>query len=246
MAGRAVKMLLDVRSCPDSENTRSLLNWSFETSAEVPGFEDYNGLFATGYITRGIVDLTIQEAAYIWKSVKTQSPNVLVEIGRWLGGSTVLIAGAKNQGAKFFSLDLKDYKDPARPFVADHFDDKLVENYLAKISDSNTTLLVENSRTYQVGEPVEWLFIDGDHSYEGVQHDLKNWMPQLSDGASILFHDSADTGDPHTPFNKGAQKAVKELLQQKDVQHIASIGSITHVKVKRNAATLDYYKNLSV
>ena len=33
------------------------------------------------------------------------------------------------------------------------------------------------------------LFIDGDHSYEGVKMDTLSWEPKVKKGGTILFHD---------------------------------------------------------
>ncbi len=38
------------------------------------------------------------------------------------------------------------------------------------------------------------LFIDGDHTYEGVQGDLQAWYPHMKDNGVILFHDADETG----------------------------------------------------
>lgn len=40
-----------------------------------------------------------------------------------------------------------------------------------------------------VGDPIELLFIDGDHSYEGCLGDLVAWTPHVSPGGLIIIHD---------------------------------------------------------
>ena len=47
--------------------------------------------------------------------------------------------------------------------------------------------------------PVDLLFIDGDHSYEGVAADYRLYRPLVRPGGLIVFHDivpAATTGDP--------------------------------------------------
>lgn len=38
-------------------------------------------------------------------------------------------------------------------------------------------------------KPIDLLFIDGDHSYEGVKQDTLAWEPKVIKGGTILFHD---------------------------------------------------------
>ena len=46
------------------------------------------------------------------------------------------------------------------------------------------------------GKKVDLLFIDGDHSYEGVKKDFEMYSPLVADGGMIAFHDIA----VHTKF----------------------------------------------
>lgn len=41
--------------------------------------------------------------------------------------------------------------------------------------------------------PLDFLFIDGDHSYEGVKSDYRNYRPLVKPGGFIAFHDIKDT-----------------------------------------------------
>ncbi len=39
------------------------------------------------------------------------------------------------------------------------------------------------------GKKLDYLFIDGDHTYEGVKNDFELYSPLVKDGALIAFHD---------------------------------------------------------
>jgi len=50
------------------------------------------------------------------------------------------------------------------------------------------------------------VFIDGDHSYEGVIDDINAWLPLVKDGGVLCGHDYGNIG------GRGVKKAVDELL----------------------------------
>lgn len=59
----------------------------------------------------------------------------------------------------------------------------------------NLTLICGNTRSNYVMDlanklgPYDLIFIDADHTYEGVKSDFNNYIPMLSDGGVIGFHD---------------------------------------------------------
>lgn len=50
-------------------------------------------------------------------------------------------------------------------------------------------------------ESLDFVFIDADHSYEGCNNDIKNWMPKVKKGGYVIGHDI---------FWEGVNKALKE------------------------------------
>jgi hypothetical protein len=70
---------------------------------------------------------------------------------------------------------------------------------------------------------IDFLFIDGDHSYEGVKKDFELYSKIISDNGTIVLHDtdknyekslivSEDSKKDHHPFD-GPSKLVEELQQ---------------------------------
>lgn len=41
----------------------------------------------------------------------------------------------------------------------------------------------------RIAEPIDLLFIDGDHSFEGCSRDLRAWLPRLRSGGIVALHD---------------------------------------------------------
>lgn len=188
---------------------------------QITGFHDLAFLFSAHQANRGIIAQDIDEAAYLWGLVVNKRPKEVIEIGRWLGGSTVLLAAAANRsGGKLVSIDLK-VKAP------DYADDKLIEDLLKKLGLSNVRMVVGNSRDFDPQVSVDLAFIDGDHSYEGAKQDFENLTRYMSPGADILFHDSCSTRRFAT-LHVEVARLMGELRRHPRLIFKREIGSITH------------------
>jgi hypothetical protein len=64
---------------------------------EIVNFEDLSFLFNCNYANRGIIAQDFDEAGYIFQTIRNGNAKNLLEIGRFLGGSTFLIATAKQK-----------------------------------------------------------------------------------------------------------------------------------------------------
>src|SRR5438477_3100712 len=82
------------------------------------GFEDLAWLFTCDSRNRGLVRQGFDEAALLWKAVKATSGNIL-EIGRNLAGSTVLLAAASESSRQIYSIDNRSNEQAAcKDFLA--------------------------------------------------------------------------------------------------------------------------------
>lgn len=59
-----------------------------------------------------------------------------------------------------------------------------------------------------IKQPIDLLFIDGDHSYKGVKTDCKYYLPKLKNNGIVAFHDYHSSGSL-----PGVKKAVDEFTQ---------------------------------
>jgi methyltransferase family protein len=64
--------------------------------------------------------------------------------------------------------------------------------------------------------PVDFLFIDADHSYEAVKMDWKEWFPKVQKGGYVALHDSKPA--VNSPHALGSMKFYSE-----DVPKLAGI-----------------------
>ena len=104
----------------------------------------------------------------------------LLEIGAAAGGTTYLLN-------HFFGFDNIVLIDDNQ-----HWKYELRPDILKGI---NRKEIVGNSRDQTVIDQVEGQFdilvIDGDHSYQGVNADIENYLPFLREGGFLMLHDTA-------------------------------------------------------
>ncbi|MFA5760406.1 MAG: class I SAM-dependent methyltransferase [Dehalococcoidales bacterium] len=81
---------------------------------------------------------------------------------------------------KIYGIDIKIKQELKNAFVINHV--TLIEN-----SSTNMETLS------QIREPIEFLFIDGDHSYTGCMNDLMLYWPKIVSGGVVMVHDVFDT-----------------------------------------------------
>lgn len=161
--------------------TQALIDRVGELTA-TEGFEDLAWLFTCDSRNRGLIRQGFDEAALLWKAVKSTSGDIL-EIGRNLGGSTVLLAAAAGHGREIYSIDNRSNEDRA------------CKNYLAQPGNTNRVhLLVTDSRKPLPNLRFGLVFIDGDHTFEGVLADVcAHWNSADASGgdvALVAFHDA--------------------------------------------------------
>jgi predicted O-methyltransferase YrrM len=118
----------------------------------------------------------------------------IVEIGSWKGRSTAwLAAGAKLAGRRVYAIDRHSgaREDPAAHTLADFLHN--IER--AGVRHAVEPLVMSSAEAaVVVNGPVELLFVDGDHSYEGVKRDAEIWLPRIVEGGVVMFHDVATAG----------------------------------------------------
>jgi|GEM_PF-2667164 len=180
---------------------------SWRPDASTWSFQDIMPLlFHSGPSNRGICLLDFDEALTLWKLSQLCAHESCLEIGRFKGGGTVLIASALGTGGKLYSIDLESDYDKELTDALKIFG--LNEKVELIVGDSGKVIIPNKNL-------LGLIFIDGDHSYEGVKRDIANWYPHLKPEGYMCFHDAV-----HTRFNDFGQhsvnKAVMDALSSPD------------------------------
>ena len=135
-----------------------------------------------------------QGRALLAAAAATTGRGAIVEIGSWKGRSTVWLAeGARLAGQRVHAIDrhTQSLEDPSANTLAEF----LGNIRRAGVADVIEPLVMSSAEAAAVVRgPVELLFIDGDHSFEGVRRDAEIWLPRVMDGGLVMFHDVATAG----------------------------------------------------
>jgi len=164
-----------------------------EWPESVEGFEDLAFLFSSNQLNHGIASLQLDEAALLYRLARDAESGPFAEIGRFKGGSTLIFAAALPDGAELWSYDLHVALRPDMP--GEELDRELGDALARYGLDGKVHLIVADSRTVDPPPaPLELLFVDGDHTYEGARADYQRWRELVRPRGHLLFHDAVDTG----------------------------------------------------
>ena len=134
------------------------------------------------------------EVSILLHFLKSIDPCTVLEIGTSEGGTLFLLSQILSKNAKIISVDL-----PKGAGGGELYPDWKKSLYKSFISENQQIFLLrENSHALTTFEKIQniiqtqkidFLFIDGDHSYEGVKKDFELYFPLVAENGIIAFHD---------------------------------------------------------
>jgi hypothetical protein len=162
------------------------------------------------------------------------SEGTIVELGSWMGRSTILLgAGSLSKPrATIYAVDLfanigvtsnlyQPFLDAEDPDYFPRFEENIraagVDSVVVPIRGET----VEAASRWD-GPRIDLLFIDADHSFEGVRGDFLAWVPHCRIGARCAFHDYFNMAD------LGVRPFVDGLIAAGILRDVATADSILH------------------
>lgn len=122
----------------------------------------------------------------------------IVEIGSFRGRSTIVLASASTADVAVIAIDPHAGNDRG-PQEIDGFADEAADDHAvfnANLAAAGVTDRVRHLRMFsddalvEVDGGIDVLYIDGAHRYAPALSDIRSWGARVSDGGTMLIHDS--------------------------------------------------------
>ncbi len=134
----------------------------------------------------------------------------LAEIGVWHGVTTCRLRQAMAPDAILLAID-------PYPVGRLRFSMPMIvaRSEVGKVANGSVKWVrqtsVEAAGTLDPSEIFDFIFIDGEHTFEGLRADWTTWSPRLAQGGIVGLHDSRST--PHRPIpDAGSVRFTSEAI----------------------------------
>jgi cephalosporin hydroxylase len=145
--------------------------------------KDFDRLLKMAADEFGITQIRNEIFALI-ERVRRLQPRTVVEVGTHKGGNSFLFCHAVPSVQRVVGVDL--WVQNSAKLI--HFA-RPGQVYRALHGDSQTAAMRDKAKRQLAGQPLDFLFIDGDHSYAGVRADFELYAPLVRPGGMIALHD---------------------------------------------------------
>ncbi len=148
----------------------------------------------------------------VTKLLKDVDVKRIVEIGTGWGESAAFFSELKPH-ATIYTIDAYGLYGDGR--IYKDFTHEKVKEVVQNLS-RNCIQILGNSQTIHWELPIDVLFIDGDHTFDGCYRDFSNFFPFVKPGGIIIFD---DYNQPNNKDN-GVRAAVSHALMDYNVSPV--------------------------
>lgn len=170
--------------------------------------------------------LTVEEGELLYRLARAcTGKGAIVEIGSFKGKSTIWLAKGSLAGAeaKVVAIDphtgSAEHRQSEQPVWT--YDEFLANLRRAGVEEAVMPVVATSAEAAErFDQPVELLFIDGDHRYEMVRQDFDLWFPRLLEGGYLLMHDTIRWEGPR-------RVARESIYRSRSFRNVGFVHSIT-------------------
>jgi len=185
---RAVKSVIDVAYFPKLLAQRAAFD----------KIEDWPALVADVCRSRGrrsiFANQIPTEIGAVCDLARPMKPKIILEIGTSRGGTLYLFSRLAQPGGLVISIDKPGEPGSVRPVmraVYRTFGKKNGVQVMTLDRDSHAAGTHAEIERILAGRQIDLLFIDGDHSYEGVKADFESYRRWVAPNGIVAMHDVA-------------------------------------------------------
>jgi predicted O-methyltransferase YrrM len=196
--------------------------------SDVSHFDGLLWLFSSNYANRGISLLMLDEAVWLFNTVRSLDKPRVAEIGRAKGGTTFLLAVA---GAMVVSLDNQALEaGNARRYggAAElSYDEALARALRRQGLDSRVEAIVGDATTHPV-PPAEFdlVFLDVPFSAHRMSDLFEHWWPGVKPGGLLILRDGRE------PRSRGVREFAGTLEARGDIKFMDQAPGVFTVLAK--------------
>ena len=180
-----------------------------------------------------------REGPYLFRPAKRGARlGVIVEIGSWKGKSTIWLAKGSEAvaGQPVYAVDPHtggaDFETLGYTKIntEKEFRDNITR---AGVEDRVIPLVMPSPRASEGWQwPIGFLWIDGDHRYEGVSMDFHSWAPHVVAGGIVAFHDTYSW--------EGVRRVVdEEILRAPGYKVLGQMDGILAIEKRASLSLID-------
>jgi hypothetical protein len=179
--------------------------------------------------TQGMI--TLEEAALLYTLAKELSAGCIVEVGSYRGRSTVALGRGSIDGNRVPVYAIEPHEEFTGALGGKFGPEDRGAFYQAMLETGCYAIVRLVNLSSEIVAPnwtkeIGLLWIDGDHTYEGVKRDFECWLPHLISDAIIAFDDSL-----HPEL--GPKRLIHELTAGKQFKKTELVGKITVLRRRR-------------
>jgi len=177
-------------------------------------------------------NVSFGELAILTTIVRSMSPRTIFEFGTYDGNTTLQLALNAPSDAIVYTIDLpaNDQKTRLRIDPGDRSLLRTVtpgERFIGSSVERKIQQILADSAIYDYSplkRKVEFIFIDGSHSYEYLQNDTERALEMLAPGGIVLWHDYMVWNDVTDYLN--------QLSRRLPLKHIKGTSLVAYIQAR--------------